>query len=543
MQTQGILQSMGSVQLQPKANASGKTSQTDRADFGSFMSKGTADHTKDSDRAVVRQTGDETGKSTVDVSTSKENAGQNKIAPANGKDALEPVEVNEIREVETMVVQLLQDTFGMTEEDVVDVLEQLGLAPLDLALMMIPGLYTEDIQPVNVENIKAVIMEMHGVDDANLFLMSDRMSGEFSDIMNGIEDILSEQLGIDINDLSKEDVQLLQHFAETAGQMAESFEDVAQDMVNAEQATVTGGNTNVEAGASELAGQETVVQTELHNAEGMGRVKQDEAAGQTYNAVRESVNTANPNAIRNAVQNDGEVKMAGESDKNAVSAAGMKQEIPVVVEVSEESGTSDQTFRNGKQNLSEHVNREAAGRAVENPLNAFVERLTESFETVRQDGAVMSRQVTMDQIVEQVVNHVRIRVLPQTTSMELQLNPASLGRVNLNVTSQNGTATATLTVQNQVAKEALESQLTVLRENLESQGLKVDAVEVNVSEFGFKHPEDSNNNHFKQKKSSQNRRIRFGAAGGAEDRDDLAETEMVTSADRRNENSVVDYTA
>lgn len=538
---------MGSVQLQSNVNASEKSSKTDRAAFDSFMSKDAATRTRNSDRSVGRKAGSGTEKNALDVSASKEDAGQNKVSSADGENTPEPVEVDEVRTVEKMVVQLLQDTFGMTEEDVVDVLEQLGLAPLDLALMMIPGLNTAEFQPVNVENIKAVIMEMHGVDQEDLFLISDRMSGEFSDIMDGIENILSEQLGIGTDDLSKEDVQFLQRFAQAAEQMTESTEYAVQDT---EQAMLTDMNTNADAEASETAGQETTVQTEVHNAEGMVRdtapdthVDANDVGDWTDNVVHESVNTVNPDAVRNTVQNDGEAKTAGESDPDVVSSAGMKQDIPVVVEVSEGSGTSNQTFQNEKQNVSEHAGRETAGRPLENPLNAFVERLTESFETVRQEGALTSGQVTMDQIVEQVVNHVRIRVLPQTTSMELQLNPASLGRVNLNVTSQNGTATATLTVQNQVAKEALESQITVLRENLESQGLKVDAVEVNVSEFGFKHPEDSNNNHFKQKKSSQNRRIRFDAARGVEDQEDPREAEIITSADRRDENSVVDYTA
>lgn len=544
MQAQGVLQSMGSVQLQSNANASGKPSKTDRAAFDSFMSKDAAGQTQSSHRSVVGQTGGKTGKNNLDASAPNEDAGQNKIPLADGKNTLQTVEADEIREVETMVVQLLQDTFGMTEEDVADVLEQLGLAPLDLAFMMIPGLNTAGVQPVNVENIKAVIMETHGVDEANLFLISDRMSGEFSDIRNGIEHILSEQLGIGADDLSEEDVRFLQHFAEAAEQMAESAEYAAQDVMNAEQAAAADENINADAEALSMAGQETAIQAEVHNAESMGRdAASDKADDLTYNAVRESVNTVDSNAVRNAVQNDGEAKTAGDRDENAVSAAGMKQDIPVVAEVSKESGTPNQTFQNEKQDLSEHASRKTAERPIENPLNAFVERLTESFETVRRDSALTSRQATMDQIVEQVVNHVRIRVLPQTTSMELQLNPASLGRVNLNVTSQNGTATATLTVQNQVAKEALESQLTVLRENLESHGLKVDAVEVNVSEFGFKHPEDSNNNHFKQKKSSQNRKIRFGAAGDVENRDDSAETEIAALADRRDRNSVVDYTA
>lgn len=115
---------------------------------------------------------------------------------------------------------------------------------------------------------------------------------------------------------------------------------------------------------------------------------------------------------------------------------------------------------------------------------AFVDRLTQAFEPGTENAEI--RQVSMQEIVDQVVNHIRIRVLPQTTSMELQLNPESLGRVHLSVSSNQGVATATLTVQNEMAKEALESQLVVLRENLESQGLKVESVEVNVSNFGSK---------------------------------------------------------
>jgi len=42
-------------------------------------------------------------------------------------------------------------------------------------------------------------------------------------------------------------------------------------------------------------------------------------------------------------------------------------------------------------------------------------------------------------------------------------------------------------VENQVAKEALESQMITLKETFAEQGLKVDAVEVTVSDFGLEH--------------------------------------------------------
>lgn len=45
--------------------------------------------------------------------------------------------------------------------------------------------------------------------------------------------------------------------------------------------------------------------------------------------------------------------------------------------------------------------------------------------------------------------------------------------------------TAVFSVQSEEARAALESQMYTLRENLELRELKVDAVEVNVSDFDF----------------------------------------------------------
>lgn len=454
MKTQSIAKSMSLVQ----AKTAGKAAKVGDSSFDSFMARNTTKMDgKNNDRFSAKQTDQKVGNAAKDINSSRDDFNQNKISLKNDSKSQNVVENVELDEVETKVVQFLGNTFGLSEEDVVDILEQLGLTPMDLVLFMAQD--TVAIQPVNVENIKAFIMEVHGVDDASLFLMSDQMSGELGDVMKGIEQILSQELGVDVSQLSQEDSMILQSFAEKLGQLGTNPGEQAKEMVS---------NTEME-------------------------------------AVPETV------------------------------GAGVPDEIPVVVEMSEESGASD-TFP-GESQTSSRGMEETSAREMESPLGAFVERLTESFDHVRHTETV-SPQTTMANIVEQVVNHVRIRVLPQTTSMELQLNPESLGRVNLNVTSQNGMATATLTVQNQVAKEALESQITVLRENLESQGLKVDAVEVNVSEFGFKHPEDSDHGRYPQKKQSQNKRFRFDSVEEVEEQESA-----VTAEERQDGNSVVDYTA
>lgn len=445
MQTQGILLNVSAMQ----SRTTGKATKVSESTFDSFMSQNASQATVRKTDQYSTDQSKKISKTGGDISSTGDDFNQHKISLTSGKQGQNSIENVDLAEVETEVVTLLQKTFGMSEEDIVDILEMLGMAPMDLVLLMSQD--SVDITLINVENIKALIMEVHGIDDENLFLMSDKISGELSDLMSGIQEILSEQLGVLPEELSDTDNKLLQSFAEKIGQIVDDAEKNGQEQ----------------------------------------------------------------DAFQNLSENS-------KSD-----------EIPVVVETSDGAGMSD-TQESSAQTMSEQV-RDAHG-AGESPINAFVERLSESFENVRQDQVVSDR-VTMNSIVEQVVNHVRIRVLPQTTSMELQLNPESLGRVNLNVTSNNGVATATLTVQNQVAKEALESQITVLKENLENHGLKVDSVEVNVSEFGFKNQEDSNNNQFRQKKTA-GRRFRFDVANDTEE-----ETAAEVAEARQDGDSVVDYTA
>lgn len=358
-----------------------------------------------------------------------------------------PVE-NEMptEEIAEKVTTLLQNVFGLSKEDVEDLLEQLGITPMDL-IVDVTG--AQQLQATgNTSNINALILEMHGVEDSSAMLVSDELTSDWTQITQGISEILEQVSEVPQN---------------------------SQDM-----------------------------QSFLQNL---------------TDVIKENKN----------VPEEYEGKENSESDM-VVTSVVSDQNTAVTVEVSNESGQSDafaQDSQTGSQPAAE----------AENSLPAFVDRLTQAFEPGTENAEI--RQVSMQEIVDQVVNHIRIRVLPQTTSMELQLNPESLGRVHLSVSSNQGVATATLTVQNEMAKEALESQLVVLRENLESQGLKVESVEVNVSNFGFKNQEDSNNHNFDQKKGSA-KRFRVDAGEQALDGDNVSQE---AETERQDGESIVDYTA
>lgn len=452
MQTQGITFGLPST----PAHTSRASAKTENAGFERIMSHNVSEGTQRKETPVRKETVKECRNSDKEANTSNDTSNYRNMSLSEKDTAgLSDLEEPDIEKVEDQVVLLLQKTFGLSEEEVVDILEQLGMTPMDLVLMMTTDL--TQIMPVHADNIKALVMEIHGTKDANAFLVSDTMCRELSDVLSGVQDILSQELGIDMEHFGKGDEDLIRNFAMKWEAQMETQNDM-----------------------------------------------QDEASVDDESSTFSGVSVTSP-------------------------------ESAVIVETMEEFG-SDTKDGDGVMETASDITMPETGAGEDSSLQVFAERLNESYESLSETG-VNGAQPAMNHIVEQVVHHVRIRVLPQTTSMELQLNPESLGRVNLTVTSQNGTSTATLTVQNEVAKEALESQITVLKENLESHGLKVESVEVTVSEFGFKNQENSNNDAYQRKKPNR-RRFRLDNSETV-----VEATTMETQEERQDGTSVVDYTA
>lgn len=93
------------------------------------------------------------------------------------------------------------------------------------------------------------------------------------------------------------------------------------------------------------------------------------------------------------------------------------------------------------------------------------------------------------EIVTDLVDKIKLTINPSNTSVELVLNPESLGSVHVVVATKNGVLTAQLNVENHIAKEALESSLQMLKESFEGQGLKVEKVEVTIGNYTSEYAE------------------------------------------------------
>ena len=83
--------------------------------------------------------------------------------------------------------------------------------------------------------------------------------------------------------------------------------------------------------------------------------------------------------------------------------------------------------------------------------------------------------------MKQLADYVKVRQGSELTEMEMQLHPASLGNVHIQLATKGGVVTAQITTQNEAVKNAIESQVVQLKDNLEEQGVKVEAVEVSVA--------------------------------------------------------------
>lgn len=145
------------------------------------------------------------------------------------------------------------------------------------------------------------------------------------------------------------------------------------------------------------------------------------------------------------------------------------------VEVKSDSNTSDS---DSYMNQSQNAQVDDIPNQVYNMASSVASNFEEALDAISSD-------VNPVEVAKQVVEQAKVVVTKQMSSIEMVLNPESLGRVNLMVTMKQGTLTAQITAENEQVKKALETQLIQLKENFAEQGLKVDSVEVMVQAQAF----------------------------------------------------------
>lgn len=146
-------------------------------------------------------------------------------------------------------------------------------------------------------------------------------------------------------------------------------------------------------------------------------------------------------------------------------------------------------------------------------------------------------------ITRQVSEQMRSSLSEGVTRLEMQLNPESLGKVLLTVSAKEGVMTATFRVQTEDARQALESQMFTLRENLEAKNIKVEAVDVQISNFDFA-PGGEAERQWKEEMAKKGKKnFDFDVAEEDEPESKEKSAEEVRRSVMRDRGSSIDFTA
>ena len=154
--------------------------------------------------------------------------------------------------------------------------------------------------------------------------------------------------------------------------------------------------------------------------------------------------------------------------------------------------TKSQAQDAGKEPKDSENGKDAKNFGQNNMTQNFQNQLNGLSDSAAAEGVAKFTSESTESIMRQLADMVKIIKNENLTEMELQLHPASLGTVNVSLTTKGGMVTAEFTTQNEAVKAAIEAQASQLRANLEEQGVKIEAIEVSVESHQLERDLDKN---------------------------------------------------
>lgn len=413
--------------------------------------------------------------------------------------------------VETMegakdIVSAITEKFSVTEEDVENAMEVLGITMFQL---------------FNQTDLQAVIMNVTGINDSVELLTNVEAYDGMKDVMgfmNELSDIIKGNLN-----LTDEGFKNLINDKET---FKSYFGEDGTD--NDEFMSYIPGNEGFEGDSEEIISYIQEPTKELANDT---EVKNSKEISET-NAEILPVN--NDNEVSKENRSDVKVEVNIENDANVNTN---NANLTAVQNKGFEEKENHSNSRNDKNNSNPFEFNILGQTNTANTVADVVETV-ESFSNVADAREIM----------QQITDYIKVNIRANETSMEMQLHPASLGTVNMQVVSNNGQVTAHFTVQNEAVKAVLETQLLNLQETLNEAGTKVNAIEVTVANYNLDKGADNHANEGNPNENSKGSRRRGINLQGIDSLDDLEalgldEAEMVEAKVMEMNGNTVNYRA
>ena len=405
------------------------------------------------------------------------------------EEAAEP-----LADYEQDIRNVLKEEFSVTDEEITQAMEELGLGFLDLR---------------NMQNLTNLIQILTG-EDIGTLLLSDAFTNAMEQI-TALTDDLCAQLGI-----TREELDVLCEAWDQAAASDEA-ETVLPDAVEAETETTADTQVNTEMASAEQTNDTKASQTAVADGVEATVVKQDDhAVEDRTTAVTDTKEAVTTVETTEQTTED----MADSSAENANQQEHFEQ--------------SKET-RTDMSDTGVHV---AGRQSVQ----------TEEFVLPTESTQPYTSQVDVNDVINQIARNVRVTISEAATSMEMQLNPEHLGKIYLNISEREGVIRAQITAQNETVKEALETQLVELRANLSQQGVKVDAVEVTVGTHEFEQnleenakQEEQQGQQMEESQKQTRRNLNLDDLDGLSGL--MTEEEQLAAQIMRDNGNQVDYTA
>ena len=441
---------------------------------------------------------------TSDVSKTKTvvatNAGSNKnikTAEASGQEteSLDEEKIKdlaeEISEITNQIVDKIKSEFEVTDEEIEEAMEVLGLTIADLT------------KPAELRNL---LMELTGTSDSIELLTN----VELYDSVKEVTDFASNLFTEVAKDFSLSTEQLTEMIN------TESFEEALNEV----DVSVKTNEAETEADA-EVVSEVTVDKT-------------TDAALAFENSDKANANETKPVESNNSNESE-EVPI--DTEKKAPDKI-EKPESFTQSNLMNDEAMNERSENRKSFNFDSSKNQEFTFNQTQAVTNQTVNTVGDIVETVTS----YTTGTDTDNIMRQVTDYVKVHISDDVTKMEIELHPASLGTVNMQINSQNGQITAHLTVQNELVKSVLETQMIKLQETFDEQGTKVSAIEVTVAEYSLNSQSDNNYSEERNGRNygSKKKGINLNEIGSL---DELDEEEQLEAKVMEMNGSSVNYTA
>ena len=340
------------------------------------------------------------------------------------------------------LVEKVAKELGVTVEEIEEAMQTLGVTAVSL---------------FNPDIMSQLVIEVSGENDMLALLTNGDLYQSLNQLVTEAQNMLS---------------QTQAEFSITPGQM----QDIIQEIKNSQQAESDSPVLEVvrQEADVKVVGEETTnttlkeTQPEISAQQDLKKEGIPVEIKSVENGMEEGIENSDESDQKTTITDTKTTTGNLNEDQQTKEQSSLKQDLTGADNKGTKEETGNGTGAETNQNFLQSMNTQTAQTTL-NTNQTFVNYSS----------------VNAPEIRDQLIEYIKLNAGPEVTQMEIQLQPASLGSINLQLTYRNGAITAQFIAQNEDVKKAIEQQIVQLKTTLEEQGIKIEEVEVTVASHEF----------------------------------------------------------